>query len=621
MDTAAELEQILGQHRTEIRTWASLPALVDTFSERYEPRRLTTVLNRLVAAYPAYDLLLVVDRRHQILATNSRDRAGQPISASELVGNELLEGPWFTEADKQGYYVSGFRQSHLVAQVYRKRSDSLNLSAVIRDETGQPRGYLVGYVDWTYVQNVLDFTQATYATDLAGSLFLLELGANRFIAHHDANLYGEPAPFKVDWPRLVQQKPVGTVNVSWPERKTIGYALVRGTTAENTPWVVGVEAPDEVIYRQATVLRVLFIVLAGVATLIVIVLVYVISQRFTEPLLQLVHGAQAIAAGHMNVEMPVRRYDEVGALATTFNQMSAALRQRDEELRATNQQLAEANRLKSEFLANVSHELRTPMNSIIGFTTLVLQRAGHLLPELQRSNLQRVHKNALRLLGLLNSVLDLSKIESGSMDIEVERFSLTALLEQCNQVIAPLVEGRPVTLSLEGPPDDLVLQTDRQKVQQVVINLLGNAAKFTENGHIRTGFARVDHADPAGTGETSRGPWVRIWVEDTGIGVAPQDLERIFAEFRQVDGSPSRKYGGTGLGLSISRKLAKLLGGDILAESVLGKGSTFSLLIPVRHESAQSPRRDEQRPAPAGTTTPDEKGQAAAASSADGEPV
>jgi signal transduction histidine kinase len=155
-----------------------------------------------------------------------------------------------------------------------------------------------------------------------------------------------------------------------------------------------------------------------------------------------------------------------------------------------------------------------------------------------------------------------------------------------------LLEGRPLALRMTPADEDIVMYTDRHKVQQIVINLLGNAAKFTERGQITVGYALAERpgwTDPPPSG----GPWARIWVRDTGIGIAEDDLDEIFAEFRQLDGSPSRRYGGAGLGLTISKKLAKLLEGDILVESKLGVGSMFAVVIPVRHPSTQPLMRGE----------------------------
>ncbi|NLH50077.1 MAG: HAMP domain-containing protein [Myxococcales bacterium] len=624
VETAYKIEEMIRSRRAEIQAWSRLPMFIEALDKKAAAKRpeINAIFDQWMAYYPMYSLLLLVDADHRVFAVNSVTAQGQPLSTGNLIGNQISEGPWFSEAAQTGFYMSGFRHSSLLSHIMGNQGNSMSLSMPIRDAADNICGYFIAYLNWNYVQDILDVAQAAHAQDLAGLLFMLDLDSNRFIAHRNPKLYGEPYPLRVDLKSTVERNPAGILNVDWPEPKTIGYAQVSGMRAgESQPWVVVVEAPDEVIYRQAKFLRVLFMTLTILAVLAIIIIVYFISRRFSDPLLQLVNGAQAIAAGNMNVEMPVKSVDEIGILANTFNQMSDALRERDEELRRTNQQLEEANRLKSEFLANVSHELRTPMNSILGFTTLVLQRTGDSLPEQQRNNLIKVRKNTLQLLKLLNSILDLSKIEAGSMDVAVEEFSLASLMDGCHHTILPLLEGRPIELSAAASDRSLVLYTDRNKLQQIIINLLGNAAKFTEKGYLRTGYVVVN--DPGFSGaEKGPGPWVRIWVEDSGIGVHEKDLENIFNEFRQVDGSPSRKYGGTGLGLSISKKLAKLLGGDILVKSELGFGSTFTVVIPVRHEMAQPLVRNEyEHPLPPARAVEDNgtPEPAAAASGSGGE--
>lgn len=595
VESAFKVQKDLDARETELRSWSGFWSIRQALlGGPADVARAVGEIDRLIAGYPMYDLLLLIDNDHRVAAANTRDRDGQELATADLVGSYLSGGPWFEEAGKHGLYMSGFRRSNVVADVYRSRGEGLVLSVPVRGESGDIVGFLVGYIAWSDVQGTLDVEQSAYAGETGGVLFMLNVETGRFVAHPNPRLYGESYPTKEDFAAVVRARPAGILHVDWPEEKTIGYAKVGSDgVGARPPWVVCLEVADEVIYRQTRLLRSLFVWLTLCAALMIIVAVYFISRRFSEPLLQLVQGAQAIAAGNMDVEMPVKSVDELGILANTFNQMSDSLRQRDEQLRLTNAQLEEANRLKSEFLANVSHELRTPMNSIIGFTTLVLQRAGDQLPELQRQNLGKVRRNALHLLKLLNSILDLAKIESGGMDVIVEEFPLRGLVDYCLQTIAPLIEARPLTLSHDVDMPDVAMFTDRLKLQQILINLLGNAAKFTEDGYIRVGVETVSDPGLPDSDDLDVGPWMRLWVEDSGIGIHERDAAAIFSEFRQVDGSPSRRYGGTGLGLSISKKLAKLLGGDILVQSEPGFGSTFTVVIPVRHKMAQPLVRDE----------------------------
>jgi len=243
----------------------------------------------------------------------------------------------------------------------------------------------------------------------------------------------------------------------------------------------------------------------------------------------------------------------------------------------------QANQAKSAFLANMSHELRTPLNAIIGFTRIVRRKGEGVLPEKQAENLDKVLLSAEHLLGLINTVLDIAKIEAGRMDVLAANFRLGALIDLCANTAQPLIKPG-VTLEKDVDERLNIIYSDQDKIRQIVLNLLGNAAKFTAQGRV------VLAARPDG------GENVSISVSDTGIGISAEDLPRIFLEFQQADNSTTRKYGGTGLGLTISRDLAHLLGGELAAESEPGKGSTFTLTIPVHYRPA-APAEEPELPA------------------------
>jgi len=244
----------------------------------------------------------------------------------------------------------------------------------------------------------------------------------------------------------------------------------------------------------------------------------------------------------------------------------------EEELRQAKDAAEAANQAKSTFLANMSHELRTPLNAIIGFTRLVRRRSEDLLPQKQLDNLDKVLVSADNLLGLINDVLDLSKIEAGRVEVHPGTFSLERLIDDCLRTVQPLIKADEIKLVKKVESELPKLFTDEDKVRQILINLLGNAIKFTEAGTITVSGQRQDDS-------------FVLRVADSGIGIPKDALDRIFEEFQQVDSSTTREYGGTGLGLSISRHLAKLLGGDISVESTVGQGSTFTVTIPVRYEN------------------------------------
>lgn len=264
-------------------------------------------------------------------------------------------------------------------------------------------------------------------------------------------------------------------------------------------------------------------------------------------------------------------------------EQSVRLREQEAEL-ATRRELAEASRLKSEFLANVSHELRTPLHSILGYVALLSTRVGPKLPPRHRSNLQRVQENAEHLLHLINSILDLSKIEAGELELSVERLDPRPLLKALLDDTRILLRDKPVEV-VEGPgiAELPPLRVDPVRLKQCLTNLLGNAVKFTTQGTITLDAQRLPQEAP-GNPEL-----VALRVRDTGPGIPAVEQQRIFEPFRQQDGSASRAHDGTGLGLSIVRQLLSSMGGEVRLESAEGAGSTFSLVLPVAGAERQAP--------------------------------
>jgi signal transduction histidine kinase/HAMP domain-containing protein/CheY-like chemotaxis protein len=309
------------------------------------------------------------------------------------------------------------------------------------------------------------------------------------------------------------------------------------------------------------------------------------SQRLTS---ELQARSEELQAQQVELQRSNAELEDKAALLAAQNRdietKNAEIEQARQEIEERARQLALASKYKSQFLANMSHELRTPLNSLLILARLLAQNPGRNLSAKQVEYANVIHSAGSDLLQLINDILDLSKVEAGRIDIHAERFPLSTLLEDVQATFQPLTVEKGLDFAVETDPGaPLELFTDRQRLRQVLGNLLSNAVKFTERGHV---LLRVG-LDPSRR-TPDGGDVLSFSVADTGIGIAPENLITIFGAFQQGDGTLSRRYGGTGLGLSISREVGALLGGEIAAESELGRGSTFTLYLPCELPGAAS---------------------------------
>lgn len=362
-------------------------------------------------------------------------------------------------------------------------------------------------------------------------------------------------------------------------------------------YVVAERDTSDVLALANTALQVI-VAITAVALLAIIAAVLYVVRRVVSPIEKLSENARLISEGNRDVQLDVHGAKEINEMANAFNVMAQSVQHREEELVELNQSLEqrvaertvdlkrardealaaqriaqENSRLKSEFLSMMSHELRTPMNAIEGFTSIILKRmAGVEYNEKAERYLNKIQSNSARLLGLINDFLDLSRIESGRLELAYMPMSPSEMATQWHNNLSSLAEQKGLNFEVVVDPElPEIMYGDEESLSKVAINLAGNAIKFTETGSVTVSLLR-------------RGDQMELQVRDTGVGIPPHAREFIFEEFRQVDQTSKRKYGGTGLGLAIVQKLVRAMEGTVTVQSEVGVGSIFTVLVPIQLE-------------------------------------
>jgi Amt family ammonium transporter len=284
--------------------------------------------------------------------------------------------------------------------------------------------------------------------------------------------------------------------------------------------------------------------------------------------------------GDLSVRGPEDLFTEAGQIGYHYNLLMDSLEKSEKVMKSQKKDLEiamdkaqSANKAKSDFLAKMSHELRTPLNAIIGYSEMLIEEAEDDGLDIYAEDLTKINSSGEHLLTLINDILDLSKIEAGKMELHIEEFSFSALLKQIEATAKPLVEKNNNKLIVDSKIKDIKLKNDQTKLRQILFNMLSNAAKFTKKGKITMLVKETDNKN------------LKFDIIDTGIGMNEEQLVNVFEEFTQAESSTSKDYGGTGLGLPISKKMAEMMGGRIDATSEVGKGTTFSVTIPISVKS------------------------------------
>ncbi|HYA29848.1 MAG TPA: HAMP domain-containing sensor histidine kinase, partial [Acidobacteriota bacterium] len=341
-----------------------------------------------------------------------------------------------------------------------------------------------------------------------------------------------------------------------------------------------VEQPVGEAYEPlyASMLRTSSLLIGGLV--VALLASFFVARRVLGPLELLRKGTERIGGGDLGFRLNIKTGDEIEALADEFNKMTERLSEaytglerkvaeRTKALTVVNEKLEAANKHKSKFLANVNHELRTPVSAIIGYGRLILRETERKIPTLQKENLQDLLNNAERLLVQIDSLLDFAKIEAGKIEVHVEPVKIQEVVYGAISTIEPTLDKNVVRLICDIPSDIATIYTDGEKLRQIVLNLVGNAAKFTDRGEIKISACQ-ENGD------------FKLAVADTGIGIDQANINNIFEEFDRGRLSSDGAYRGTGLGLAIVKRLVEVLGGSVIADSEVGKGSTFTVTLPVK---------------------------------------
>ena len=291
------------------------------------------------------------------------------------------------------------------------------------------------------------------------------------------------------------------------------------------------------------------------------------------PLAKLVDAAARVGRHDFSVSLATARNDELGELLNTFDKMSHDVQNYEQQLQMACDEALQATRAKTEFLAKMSHELRTPLNAIMGYCELLQEELSEQVKNTSGGDLDKIYFASKHLLSLIDDVLDITKIESGKMNVHISQFSLGKTLSELTHMLKPLQEKNHNTVNVHHCQGIEIVNSDAMKVRQILYNLLSNALKFTHDGQVDITVSEYTH---------NHRPYYRVAVSDSGIGIDAAKLPNLFQPFVQADDSYSRPFDGTGLGLALSKKLCQMLDGGIEVHSVPGQGSTFSVWLPVQ---------------------------------------
>ena len=448
---------------------------------------------------------------------------------------------------------------------------------------GTVRGVILGSISLsTLKQTITPLRPGSHAL----SSLLDRRSGGIILAHSDTKQVLQPVSGKVEAITQLLRGERGAVET---KNNAGEVTLISFAPVPYLPWSIMISQPSSEVFAPVTDAARDSTILMAAMLLVTVLSAASLVRHVTQPLAELREAASSFSAGDLTRRVNFIRKDELGELGHAFNQMAAALAKRSAEVESANRELQEqnrvvqqANRLKSEFLANMSHELRTPLNAIIGFAQLMHDGKAGAVSTQHQEYLGDILGSSKHLLQLINAVLDLAKVEAGKMEFNPEPVSLTKLIKEVTQILQTLSASKRLSVEVQVAQTVEQLVIDPAKLKQVLYNYLSNAIKFTPEG------GRI-----AVRGVPAQSDFFRLEVEDTGEGINPEDIDKLFVEFQQLEPTTTKKHQGTGLGLALTKKIVEGQGGRVSVQSKVGQGSVFAAILPCHAQAkGQSPIQD-----------------------------